>query len=254
MRKHNISAFIPVQDVEDIIEDCLKSITWVDEVFIVDAFSKDKTLEICKKFPNVKIVQHDYVNSGAQRTWGMPQVSHDWVFIIDSDERCNQELHKEIEEILSSDKIPFDGYLVNIKTFFCGKLQHHDRYLGYKGMRLVRKSSYKDYTLRSVHSTLDIKNRSKIRNKKAYITHIPIRDFTTHWEKMTRYANWAAQDMYKKNKSANMFHFVFRPLFKFIVHYFFKLGFLDGTRGLILCKIAAISVFMKYYKLYQMRH
>jgi len=100
MRKNKISAFIPVQNVEDIIEDCLKSITWVDEIFIVDAFSNDRTVEFCRKFPNVKIVQHEYENSGAQRTWGMPNVSNEWVLIIDSDERCTPELKAEIEKKL----------------------------------------------------------------------------------------------------------------------------------------------------------
>ncbi|MBC8383151.1 MAG: glycosyltransferase family 2 protein [Candidatus Cloacimonetes bacterium] len=253
MRKNKISAFIPVQDVEDIIEDCLKSITWVDEIFIVDSFSKDRTVEICRKFPNVKIVQHEYENSGAQRTWGMPKVSNEWVLIIDSDERCTSELQAEIEKILAIEKIPFDGYLVYLKTKFFGKIQNHDRQLGYQGMRLVRRESYKEYTLRSVHSTLDIKNRSRIKNKDAYIIHIPIRDFKSHWNKMVRYATWQANDMFQKGKKANLFHFIFRPSYKFIHHYFFRLGFLDGIRGLILCWIASISVFMKYYKLFIMR-
>jgi Glycosyltransferases involved in cell wall biogenesis len=254
MRKNKISAFIPVQDVEDIIEDCLKSITWVDEIFIVDAFSKDRTVEICRKFSNVKIVQHEYENSGAQRTWGMPKVSNELVLIIDSDERCTPELQTEIEKILAMDKIPFDGYLVYLKTKFLGKIQNHDRNLGYQGMRLVRRESYKEYNLRSVHSTLDIKNRSRIKNKDAYIIHIPIRDFKSHWNKMVRYATWQANDMFQKGKKANLFHFIFRPSYKFIHHYFFRLGFLDGIRGLILCSVASISVFMKYYKLFVMRN
>ncbi len=254
MRKHKISAFIPVQDVEDIIEDCLKSISWVDEIFIVDAYSKDRTVDICKKFPKVKIVQHEYENSGAQRTWGMPQVAHDWVLIIDSDERCTPELQIEIEKILEMDEIPFEGYLVYLKTEFFGKIQHHDRYLGYQGMRLVRKESYKEYTLRSVHSTLDIKNRSRLKNKNAFIIHIPIRNFKQHWLKMFRYANWQAEDMFQKGERANIFYFIFRPFFKFLIHFFFKLGFLDGMRGLILCSIASISVFMKYYKLFELQN
>jgi glycosyltransferase involved in cell wall biosynthesis len=253
MRKHKLSAFIPVQNVEDIIEECLESIKWVDEIFIVDSFSTDKTLDICRKFPNVKIVQHYYENSGAQRVWGMPQVSNEWALIIDSDERCTPELRKEIEKILTLDEIPFNGYQIYLKTKFLGKIQNHDRYLGHRGMRLVRRESYKEYTLRSVHSTLDIKNHSRIRNKKAYIIHIPIRNFTQHWTKMIRYATWQAEDMHRKGKKVYWYHFTIRPFFKFLIHYFFKLGFLDGIRGLILCGIAGISVFMKYYTLFELR-
>ena len=183
----------------------------------------------------------------------MPQVANEWVLIIDSDERCTPELQTEIEKILSMETITFDGYLVYLKTKFLGKIQHHDRYLGYQGMRLMRKESYKEYTLRSVHSTLDIKNQSRIQNKNAYIIHIPIRDFKKHWQKMIRYANWQAEDMFQKGKKVCWYHFSIRPLFKFLIHFFVKLGFLDGIRGLILCGLAGISVFMKYYKLFELR-
>ena len=250
MKRRKLSAFIPVQNVEDIIEECLESIKWVDEIFIVDAFSTDKTLEICHRYSNVKIVQHEYENSGAQRFWGMPQASHDWIFIIDSDERCNKNLREEIKKVLEKEKIDVDGYWVSIKTKFLGKLQNHDRALGHSGMRLVRKKTYKNYVLKSVHSKLNVINAGRIKNKNAFLVHEPIRGFSSHFKKMVRYAEWSAQDMYENGIRAKCYHFVFRPLFKFIVHYFIKLGFLDGMRGLILCQITAISVFMKYYKLY----
>ena len=71
---------------------------------------------------------------------------------------------------------------------------------------------------------------------------------------MIRYAEWAAQDMYDKGVRVNAFHFLFRPIGKFVIHFFIKKGFLDGIRGLILCKIAAFSVFLKYYKLYHIQN
>lgn len=254
MRKHKVSAFIPVQNVEDIIEDCLKSITWVDEIFIVDSFSTDRTVEICKKFPKVKPVQHEYINSGEQRKWGMPQVAHEWVFIIDSDERCTPELRKEIEKILSMDDIPYDGYNVPIKTKFYGKLLYHDTFLGCGGKRLVRKKLHKNYVMKRVHAKLKIDRLTWIKNKKAYIIHIPIRDFKTQWQKMIRYATWAAEDMYETGKRVHWYHFSIRPLFKFLQFYIIRRGFIDGLRGLILCGLGGIAVFMKYYKLYEIRH
>ena len=250
MKRRKLSAFIPIQNVEDIIKECLESIKWVDEIFVVDAFSTDKTLEICHRYSNVKIVQNEYENSGAQRSWGMPQASHDWIFIIDSDERCNKNLREEIKKFLKKEKIDVDGYWVSIKTKFLGKLQNHDRALGHSGMRLVRKKTYKNYVLKSVHSKLVVINAGRIKNKNAFLVHEPIYGFSSHFKKMVRYAEWSAQDMYENGIRAKCYHFVFRPLFKFIVHYFIKLGFLDGMRGLILCQITAISVFMKYYKLY----
>ena len=129
-------------------------------------------------------------------------------------------------------------------------MQNHDRALGHSGMRLVQKKTYKNYVLKSVHSKLVVINAGRIKNKNAFLVHEPIRGFSSHFKKMVRYAEWSAQDMYENGIRAKCYHFVFRPLFKFIVHYFIKLGFLDGMRGLILCQITAIFVFMKYYKLY----
>ena len=252
--KRKISAFIPVQNVEEIIEECLESIKWVDEIFIVDAFSTDSTLKICKKYSNVKIVQHKYENSGAQRMWGMPKVSNDWILIIDSDERCNKNLQFEIEKLLSLKKINVDGFWINIRTKFLGKIQNYDRYLGHKGMRLVRRDTYKNFILKRVHSKLVVKNSSKIKNINSFLIHEPIRDFSSHLKKMIRYAEWSAQDMYESGVRAKPFHFLFRPLGKFVIHYFIKRGFLDGIRGLILCNIAAISVFLKYYKLFHLQN
>jgi len=253
MRKHKISAFIPVQNVEDIIEDCLNSITWVDEIFIVDAFSTDRTVEICKRYPNVKILQHEYVNSATQRTWGMPQVANEWVFIIDSDERCTPRLKEEIEKILSLDEIPYDGYKVTIKTQFYGKLLSHKTHLGHRGKRLVRKELHKKFVMKRVHGGMRIKNLSWIENKDAYLIHIPIRDFKSQWQKMIRYAIWAAEDMYEKGKDVRWFHFTLRPFYKFFHFYVIRGGFRDGVRGLIVCAIGGIIVFMKYYKLFELR-
>lgn len=250
MRKHKISAFIPAQDVERIIEDCLKSITWVDEIFIVDGFSTDNTIEICKRYPNVKIVQHEYENSGAQRMWGMPQVKHDWIFVIDSDEICTPELQNRIEEILSSDPPQFNGYRVRIKSKLLGKIQNHDHYLGWSGMRLFKKEMIDNYKLKRVHSKMYIDPEGRITGEGAYIIHEPIRDFTGAIKKMIRYAEWAAQDMFEKGKRARWYHFTIRPLHKFFVLYIIRFGFLDGIRGLILCTMASFSVFLKYYKLF----
>lgn len=254
MPKRKLSAFIPVQNVEDIIEECLDSIIWVDEVFIVDAFSTDKTVEKCKRYPNVKLVQHEYINSGAQRAWGMPQVAHDWIFRIDSDERCTTELRREIEAILSQDKIEYDGYLTLIRTKFMGKLLKHSTYLGGGGKHLIRKSMYKNFVFKRVHAKLKIDNKTWIKNRNAYIIHEPIRDFDTQWLKLIRYSNWYADDMYDNGIKASWFHFTVRPFYKFFQFFILKGGFRDGIRGFLLCSVASISIFMKYYKLWMMNN
>lgn len=252
MRKHKLSAFIPVQNNADVIRNTLDSITWVDEVFIVDGFSTDDTVEICNSYPNVKLVQHEYINSGEQRSWGMPQVAYDWVFVIDSDEICTPELREAIEEILSQDEIKYDGFLVKIKTKFMGKVLKHPTYLGGGGKRLVRKELYKNFIIKRVHSKIKVDNKTWIKKKGAFLIHEPIRDFTYQWTKLIRYSEWYADDMFEKNKKVGIVHFTLRPFFKFFQYYIIRGGFRDGIRGFLLCFIAGISIFMKFYKLWML--
>ncbi len=252
--RRKLSAFIPVQNVEDIIEDCLESISWVDEIFIVDSYSEDKTEEICLRYPNVKLVKHKYKNSVEQRIWGMPQVTHDWIFIIDSDERCTARLRGEIEKILSLDDIPCEGYSIHIRTEFMGKLLHHDTYLGSGGKRLVLKEMSKNYIKKRVHAKMKIDKLSWIRPKQAYLVHIPIKSFGEQWHKMIRYATWAAEDMHENGKEVNWYHFLIRPWIKFIQYYIIRGGFFDGLRGIIMCAFGGMAVFMKYAKLWEMNH
>jgi len=253
LRKHKISAFIPIQNVSDIIENTLNSIQWVDEIFIVDGYSTDNTVEICRRYLKVKIVQHEYENSGAQRMWGMPQVKNNWIFVIDSDEICTPGLQDSIEEILSSDSIKYDGYRIRIKTKLLGKVLNHDHYLGWSGMRLFKKEVIDNYKLKRVHSKMNIVPEGNVTGEGAYIIHEPIHDFAVAIKKMIRYAEWAAQDMFERGKRASLLHFIIRPLHKFFVLYIIRLGFLDGIRGLNLCMMASFSVFLKYYKLFFLR-
>ncbi len=252
MERRKLSAFIPVQNVGDIIEECLDSIAWVDEIFIVDAFSTDKTVEICRRYSNVKLVQHEYINSGEQRAWGMPQVTHDWVFIIDSDERCSPGLRNAIEKILTQEQIKYDGFLVKIRTKFMGKLLKHPTYLGGGGKRLVKKELNKNYIIKRVHSKMKIDNKTWIKNKDAYLIHEPIRDFEAQWKKLIRYSVWYAEDMFDKNERTGIFQFTIRPFIKFFQYFIIRGGFRDGLHGFVLCVVASISIFMKYYKLWMM--
>jgi hypothetical protein len=109
-------------------------------------------------------------------------------------------LRNEIEKILSMEEIRFDGFRVRIKTSLLGEILEHDHYLGYSGMRFYRKDKVTELTKRSVHSTMDIKHASSITESSAFLIHEPIRDYFRHIKKLGRYADWAAQDMFNRNK------------------------------------------------------
>jgi glycosyltransferase involved in cell wall biosynthesis len=251
MRKHKVSAFIPVQNVEDIIEECLDSVSWVDEIFVVDGFSTDRTVELCRRHPKVRLVQHAYENSGAQRAWGMPQVAHEWVFVIDSDERCTTELQAAIEQVLARDTIVEDAFRVAIRTEFLGRLLRHKAYLGYRGNRLVRRELHATFAPQRVHAGMRPRRWAWIPGR-AWLVHKPIRSLESHWRKMFRYATWSAEDMRERGVRARWYHFTVRPALKFLHFYLLRGGFRDGLRGLTICVLGGITVSLKYLRLYEL--
>src|SRR5258708_30024373 len=94
-----ISVLLPTYNCAGIVRDTLESLKWADEILVVDSYSTDRTLEICRDF-GVRIIQHEYVNSAKQKNWAVPQCKHEWVLQIDTDEVVSPELKDEIGQAL----------------------------------------------------------------------------------------------------------------------------------------------------------
>jgi glycosyltransferase involved in cell wall biosynthesis len=117
--RQKLTALIPCFNEEYNIEECLKSVSWADEIFIVDSFSTDRTLEIAQKYTD-RIVRHEYINSTAQKNWTIPQASHEGVPIVDCDERVTPELRDEIINLLNNEGLK-DGYWIFRKNYLMNK-------------------------------------------------------------------------------------------------------------------------------------
>ncbi len=244
--RQKISILIPTHNEENNIRDCLESLKWADEIVIVDSYSTDNTLKIAREFTN-KILQHEYINSASQKNWAIPQLSNEWIMIVDSDERVTPELRDEILNILTNGT-NYNGFYIYRKNHFLGK---PIRFCGWnkdKCLRLFKKGKGK-YQDREVHA--DIIIDGKIGYLKNRLLHYTFSDFDQYLKKWDRYTSWAANDRGKKTKKVHWYHLTLRPLWRFIKQYIFKLGFLDGKEGYIICKLAAVSVFMKYAKLWE---
>ena len=97
--RQKLTVIIPSYNEQDNIERCLKSVSWADEILLVDSFSTDRTLEIARKVTD-RILQHEYYNSAAQKNWAIPQAGHDWVLLVDCDETISKPLGNEIRQLL----------------------------------------------------------------------------------------------------------------------------------------------------------
>ena len=83
-----ISAVITTLNEERNIADCVESVLWCDEVVVVDSFSTDRTPEVARSYEKVRFLQRPYMGSASQKNWAMDQTQHEWILILDADERC----------------------------------------------------------------------------------------------------------------------------------------------------------------------
>lgn len=246
--RDKITVIIPTFNEEENLPDCLQSVRWADEIFVVDSFSSDRTPEIARS-AEVRFVQHEYVDSATQKNWAIPQATHEWVLIVDSDERVTPELRDEILQILASPNRA-DGYDIGRSNFFLGKPVRYSGWQNDSCIRLFRrdKGRYQD---RKVHA--DVMIDGEVARTRGRLDHHTFRSFDQYMAKFNRYTTLAAGDRASRTRRVTFVHLALRPMARFIRQYFFKLGFLDGRTGLIISSLAAYSVFMKYARLWEMR-
>src|SRR5215467_3987781 len=91
-----LTAIVPTFNEESNIDDCLASLEFADEILLVDSFSTDRTVELARARPKVRVIQHAYEGNGPQCNWAMEQVAHEWILIVDADERVPEALAAEI--------------------------------------------------------------------------------------------------------------------------------------------------------------
>jgi glycosyltransferase involved in cell wall biosynthesis len=244
-----LTAIVPVFNEEQNLEDCLRGLSWAEEILVVDSFSRDGTLAIARRYTD-RILQHEYINSAAQKNWTIPQARNDWVLIVDADERVTDALREEIRRVLRVEGgPPCDGYRIRRQTYFWGK---PIRYCGWQHDRVLRlfnrhKGRYEE---KEVHA--DVVVQGKTGDLESPLIHYTYRDFKQYFAKFQRYTDWGALDLQKRGQRARWYHLLLHPAFRFLRMYIFQRGFLDGLHGLVLCLLAAFSVFTKYAKLWEL--
>jgi glycosyltransferase involved in cell wall biosynthesis len=245
MRKP-LSILIPTFNEEHNIGDCLESVKWADEIFVVDSFSQDRTLDICREYTE-RIVQHEYVNSATQKNWAIPQTTYEWVMIVDADERVSPQLKDSIEKALENPQ-DYSGFYVKRESFFLDKLIEHGGWERDQVLRLFNKKRGR-YQDREVHACIELDGNEGYLEGPLY--HYTYRNLDQYFEKFDRYTRWAAGDLKAAGRHATWTNLALRPFMRFLKMSVLRLSFLDGTHGLVLSMLAAYSVFMKYARLWE---
>lgn len=249
LEMEKLTAIIPTGNEEHNIKDVLETVGFADQIMVVDSFSTDKTVEIARQYTDC-IIQREYINSASQKNWAIPQADHDWILLVDADERVTPELRDEIQKILSSPEKDIVGYWIYRKNFFMGKHLKHSGLRNDKVVRLFRKDACR-YEEKHVHAEIVTKGKlGFLKNRFVHNTYINV---NSHINKLNRYAEWQAKDYDGKTGKITIFHFFIKPLWGFFKHFIIQGGFRDGVRGYYFSCFRMYAIFMRYQKLWLMR-
>ncbi|HRU08670.1 MAG TPA: glycosyltransferase family 2 protein [Thermoanaerobaculia bacterium] len=244
--REKVSVIVTTYNEEVNIAGCLESVQWADEVLLVDSYSTDRTLEIAAGY-DVKVLQREYFGSAAQKNWSIDRVSHDWVLIIDADERVPPPLAAEILRTLATPQ-QVNGFSIRRENIFIDKVVRHSGWSTDKVVRLFRRDKGR-YPNRRVHADLEIEGPVPVlRNP---FEHNTFRSFDQYFPKFLNYAEWGAAQAFRDGRKAGFTEVAGRPFWRFLRTYFLQLGFLDGRHGLVLCLLQSFGVFLKYARLWE---
>ena len=240
-----ISVVVLTKDEEKNLQECLGSVRQLaDEIIVIDDNSIDKTTEIAKNF-GAKVFTHSLDNNFAQQhNFALRQAQGDWVLSIDADERVSPGLAAEIKKEIKNNKV--DGFYLKRQDFFGGRALKYGETANVRLLRLGRKGKGKFE--REVHETWEIKgNVGEMRNTLLHYPHQTLSDFIDH---VNFHSSLHAQALKKEGVRPSLFRIIFNPLGKFIQNYIFRLGFLDGTSGIIVVLMMSFHSFLARAKLY----
>jgi len=243
-----ISATIIVRNEEDNIANVCETVSWVDEIVIVDSDSSDKTVEIARRYTD-KIFDRVFKGYKDKHEYADAQTTGDWIFWIDADERVTTELREAILALKDkADNELADGYRIARKTWYLDRwIKHSGWYPDYQ-MRLYRKDkSYWDGV--APHQTARVDGR--VETLDGEFLHYTKRSLSEHARVTDSYATLAAEHIANGGRKIGAFGIVSNAIAAFFRTYIFKQGFRDGVPGLIIAGFTAYGVFLKCAKVWE---
>lgn len=244
--KVKISALVIAYNEIGYIEKCIESVTFADEIIVVDSYSTDGTYEFLVNHPQVRVIQHPFANFTLQKSFALKQASNDWVLFLDADETVSEKLQEEIVTTVNS-RTEYVAYWFYRKFMFQKKPLNFSGWQTDKNYRLFRKSKAQFSDKKIVHETLDVQGKSGIFKEK--LTHYCYKNYNDYKSKMLKYGRLKAKEDFYRERRFNVLSLILKPLWKFFNHYCIRLGFLDGKNGVIICYLNALSDLERYREL-----
>jgi hypothetical protein len=249
-KKLGISAIIIAKNEETKLPECLMSIKWMDEIILVDSGSTDGTLEIAKKY---KAKVHE-IQRGSYSDWrnkGLTKATSEWIFYIDADERMNEELKKEIVEMIASNQKNFVAYAIPRKNVILGReFKHGGQWPDYQ-KRLFRRTALLRWS-GDLHEQPEIKG--KLGHMVSPLTHIKHDNLSDMVTKTNKWSHIEAEHLLKTGHPQMVpWRFIRIMITEGWIRLIRQKGILDGTEGIIYSIYQMWSKFITYGKLWELQ-
>ena len=239
-----ISVYIIAFNEADKIEAALQSVGWADEIVVADSFSTDGTAEIAAKYAT-RVIQVPFEGFGKLRNDTLDQLSGDWIFSLDADERCTEAAAAEIRRIVESADAK-DAYHVPRRNFFFGRwIKHSGWYPDYRQPQLFRRGKLR-YTADAVHETYVLEGT--LGKTSEPIAQVPFKDLAQIIHKMQRYSTLGVDRLEKRGTPPSMWTAFGHGVAAFLRHYVVRAGFLDGWAGFVIALANFEGTFYRYAK------
>jgi glycosyltransferase involved in cell wall biosynthesis len=232
----------------------LESVSWADEIIVIDSHSTDATVEIARRYAT-RVEVRDWAGYGAQKNYAADRASNDWILSIDADERVTPELAAEIREVMRRGPVT-PGYQITRVAHYLGQwIRSTDWYPDYH-LRLYDRRAAR-WSERRVHESVEVDGRPKggrhLPRLRGELLHYPYRDMSDHLRKIDRYTTLAAEQWEAEGKRATALHALVYPRLAFFRNFLLRRGFSDGRVGLLVSLLNSYYVFLKYAKLIELR-
>ncbi|MBI2712369.1 MAG: glycosyltransferase family 2 protein [Bdellovibrio sp.] len=245
-----LSVTIITLNEESKIAKAIQSVSWADDILIVDSGSSDRTLEIAKQ-NGARVLVNPWTGYGQQKNFAQSHAKFPWVLNIDADEWVSKDLASEIRahlDSLSTEPVHPTGFQIPRKTFYLGRwIKHGGWYPNY--LHRLTHRDFAKWTEPEVHEKLEVHGETvRLKNP---LNHDAFDTIADQILTNLKFARLGSKDLVWRGQQPSIFKLLFKPLWKFIETFFLKRGFLDGLPGFIISINAAHSMFLKYAFLFE---
>lgn len=247
MKPVPVSVVIAARNEGHEIADCVASVHWAAEVIVVENDSTDDTVARARG-TGARLIQHPFTTIGAQRNAAIAQATHDWILVVDADERATPEFEEVVRGALEAGGGQ-PAFRVRRRNFFLGREIRHGGWERDRPVRLFHNTLR--YDERPVHEHVIV--TGAIGTLGAPLLHTPYATLSEYFDKLHRYSHWWAVQHHARGRRATLTDLTVRPVARFITMMVLRQGWRDGAHGVVIAVLGAMSVAAKYAQLWAMQ-